>query len=85
MIDVGSLDSTLVEMEAVDLTGDKIVSTKKVSGQLYDRELTAARKVSGRLFDRELTAAQKLVGSSIERRDCDQLFGRETCLTAPWF
>jgi hypothetical protein len=82
MTNDSSLDPSLVEMEAVDSTGDKVW---KVSGRLYDRELTAARRVSGRLYDRELTADRELVGSSTERRDRDRLFGRETCLTAPCF
>ena len=54
----------------------------KVSGRLCDRESIAAQEVSGRIFNRELIAAQ-MVSPLTERRDRDQLFEREACLTAP--
>ena len=58
-------------------------AARKVSGRPFERELTVAQEVSGRLLDREPTAAQ-VVSSLTERLDCDRLFNREACLTAPW-
>ena len=54
-------------------------------------EWAALRKRVGSGSEGEWTTLQKrvdsgskVVGSAIERRDRDQLFDREACLTAPW-